>query len=78
VHAPSLEDLYGSPVPLTDGRVVIADDAYIRDSILFPERDIAVGYSPIMPSFRNLIGEDDLVKLIEYIKYRHAKAKVQP
>jgi cytochrome c oxidase subunit 2 len=78
VHAPSLEDLYGSPVPLSDGRVVIADDAYIRDSILFPEKDIAAGYSSIMPSFRNLIGEDDLVKLIEYIKYRHAKAEVQP
>jgi cytochrome c oxidase subunit 2 len=78
VHAPSLEDLYGSPVPLSDGRVVIADDAYIRDSILFPERDIAAGYPAVMPSFRNLLGEDDLVRLVEYIKFRHAKAEVRP
>jgi cytochrome c oxidase subunit II len=78
VHAPSLEDLYGKPVPLADGRMVIADDAYIRDSILFPERDIAAGYKPIMPSFRNLLDEDDLVRLIEYIKFRHAKAEVRP
>jgi cytochrome c oxidase subunit 2 len=78
VHAPSLEDLYGKPVPLADGRMVIADDAYIRDSILFPERDVAVGYKPIMPSFRNLLDEDDLLRLVEYIKFRHAKAEVRP
>jgi cytochrome c oxidase subunit II len=78
IHAPSLEDLYGSPVPLSDGRVVIADDTYIRDSILFPERDVAAGYQPLMPSFRNVLGEDDLLRLIEYIKFRHAKAEVRP
>jgi cytochrome c oxidase subunit 2 len=78
IHAPSLQDLYGSPVPLSDGRVVIADDAYIRDSILFPDRDIAAGYPPSMPSFQNVLDEDDLVRLIEYIKFRHAKAEVRP
>jgi cytochrome c oxidase subunit 2 len=68
VHAPKLEGVYGSPVPLQDGRVVIADDQYIRDSILLPRRDIAAGYPPIMPSFQGQISEEDLLKLITYIK----------
>ena len=36
--------LYGKPVHLSDGRTVTADDAYLRDSILQPARDIVDGY----------------------------------
>lgn len=68
VHAPSLDGLYGRPVPLQDGSIVTADDRYIRDSILQPRRQIAAGYPPIMPSFAGQIGEDDVLKLIAYIK----------
>ena len=68
VRAPSLIGLYGSPVPLADGVIVTADDAYIRDSILMPKKQIVAGYSPIMPSFAGQIGEEDLLKLIAYIK----------
>ena len=68
VHAPKLEGLFGRPVPLEDGRTVIADDRYIRDSILKPKSEIAAGYPPVMPSFAGQIGEDDLLKLVAYIK----------
>lgn len=68
VHAPSLAGVYGSPVPLSDGSVIVADERYVRDSILFPASQVAAGYAPIMPSFRNLLGEDDIVKLVAYIK----------
>lgn len=68
VHAPSLAGLYGSPVPLVGGGVVIADDRYIRDSILLPSSQVAAGYKPIMPTFSNILGEDDLLKLIAFIK----------
>ena len=68
VHAPKLEGIYGRPVPLSDGRTVIADDQYIRDSILLPRKDIAAGYAPIMPSFQGQVTEEDLLKLISYIK----------
>ena len=36
VRAPALAGLYGSPVTLADGRMVTADDRYIRDCILLP------------------------------------------
>jgi cytochrome c oxidase subunit 2 len=67
VRAPSLAGLYGSPVPLSDGSIVIADDRYIRDSIMYPKQQIVASYEPIMPSFANVIPEDDLVRLVAYI-----------
>ncbi|HET7883462.1 MAG TPA: cytochrome c oxidase subunit II [Acetobacteraceae bacterium] len=68
VRAPSLAGLYGSPVPLSDGSTVTADDRYIRDSILFPRQQVVASYQPVMPSFKGVIGEEDLLKLVAYIK----------
>lgn len=68
VRAPPLAGLYNSPVPLSDGTVVTADDRYIRDSILMPEKQIVASYAPVMPSFSGQINEEDLLKLIAYIK----------
>ena len=68
VRAPRLAGLYGSHVPLSDGTVVPADDRYIRDSILMPEKQLVASYAPVMPSFAGQIGEEDLLKLIAYIK----------
>jgi cytochrome c oxidase subunit 2 len=68
VHAPSLAGLYGRRVPLQNGQVVVADDQYIRDSILMPQAQIAAGYPPIMPTFQNVLSEDQVLKLVAYIK----------
>ncbi len=68
VHAPRLQGLYGRPVPLADGQIVTADERYLRDSILLPQKEIAAGYEPIMPTFQGRIGEDELFELIAYIK----------
>jgi cytochrome c oxidase subunit 2 len=68
VHAPPLEGLYGKPVPLSDGTFVTADDKYLRDSILLPRSQIAAGYEPVMPSFEGRVSEDQLLRLVVYIK----------
>ncbi len=68
VHAPPLWGLFGSPVPLASGQVIVADEGYIRDSILLPKKDVAAGYEPIMPSFKNRVSEEQLVQLVAYIK----------
>lgn len=73
VRAPTLAGLYGSPVPLSDGSTIIADDRYIRDSILYPRQQIVASYQPVMPSFNGVIGEDDLLKLVSYIETLGAK-----
>jgi cytochrome c oxidase subunit 2 len=68
VRAPPLEGLYGKPVPLQDGTIVIADDRYIRDSILLPNSQVTAGYAPQMPSFAGRVNEDELIRLVAYIK----------
>jgi cytochrome c oxidase subunit II len=71
VHAPRLEGVFGRPVPIQEGRevhFVKADASYIRDSILRPKAQIVAGYEPVMPSFQDQINEQDLLKIIAYIK----------
>ena len=66
----NLQELYGldKPVPLQDGSIVVADERYIRDSILLPRSQVAAGYVPLMPSFAGRISEDELIRLVAYIK----------
>lgn len=68
IRAPDLSGIYGKPQPLSDGSTVIVDDAYIRDSILQPKKQIVAGFEPIMPSFAGQIEEGDILKLIAFIK----------
>lgn len=68
VHAPPLAGLYGGVVRLQNGRTVIADKRYIRDSILLPASQVVAGYEPLMPSFAGQINEEDLSKIIAYIQ----------
>jgi cytochrome c oxidase subunit 2 len=67
-RAPILAGLPGRTVRLQDGRTVIADDGYIRESILDPQARIVAGYQPIMPTFKDQLSEDDLIQLLTYIK----------
>jgi cytochrome c oxidase subunit 2 len=66
--APPLLGLYGKPVKLSDGSTVVADDAYLRESILYPSAKIVAGYPPIMPTFKGQVTEEQLLQLIAYIK----------
>ena len=68
VHAPSLHNLFGRPVPLSNSSTVVADAAYIRDSILDPNKQVVAGYAAIMPSFAGLVSESDVMNLVAYIQ----------
>jgi cytochrome c oxidase subunit 2 len=67
-RGPSYYGVYGSQVKLADGSTVLADDNYIRESILQPNAKIVAGYQPIMPSFQGLVTEDQILALTAYIK----------
>jgi cytochrome c oxidase subunit 2 len=67
-RCPSLEGLFGKTVQLANGAKVVADEAYIRESILHPAAKIVAGYQPVMPTFQGLVTEDGVLQLIEYIK----------
>jgi cytochrome c oxidase subunit 2 len=71
-NAPKLEGVYGGKVPIMkDNKEVVfvdADDRYIRDSVLLPKSEVVAGYEPIMPSFKDVIPEEDLLKILAYIR----------
>jgi cytochrome c oxidase subunit 2 len=67
-RGPALEGLHMKPVALADGSTVIADDAYLRESILRPATKVVAGYQPIMPPFEGQIDEEGVLHLIAYIK----------
>ncbi|HYL80606.1 MAG TPA: hypothetical protein VEU07_07325, partial [Candidatus Acidoferrum sp.] len=69
--------VFGNPVKLTTGQTVIADEAYIRESILDPPAKIVAGYQPIMPPFKGQVSEDQLVQLLAYIKSLAAEQKAK-
>jgi cytochrome c oxidase subunit 2 len=60
--------VYGHPVHLNDGRTIIADDAYVRESILDPKAKVVAGFQPIMPSFQGQVDEEGILALISYIR----------
>jgi cytochrome c oxidase subunit 2 len=68
VHAPDLTGLIGRIVHFADGRSLMADESYVRDSILLPKRDVVAGFEPIMPSFAGQITEEDIAAIIQYIR----------
>jgi cytochrome c oxidase subunit 2 len=70
VHAPSLNGLARRLVHLSDGREIVADANYLRDSILLPDKDIVAGFAPVMPSYQGQLDEEDLSALIAYIQSR--------
>jgi len=67
-RGPNLAGIFGRPVLLDDGRTLVADENYIRESILNPGAKIVAGFKPIMPSFQGQVSEDDLMALVAYIK----------
>ena len=67
-RGPLLNGLIGRTVRLQSGQSIVADEAYIRESILNPSAKITAGYQPIMPTFQGLVTEEQLLELIEYVK----------
>lgn len=68
-RCPPLRNVYGRPVQLEDGRTVLADEAYVRESILNPNAKIVAGYKKdIMPSFDGQVSEEGLLQLLAFVK----------
>jgi cytochrome c553 len=69
--APTFLDLAGSQVELADGTKVTADDTYLLESILLPDKKIVKGFAPGYMSSRVAPGQITAAQakaLIAYIK----------
>lgn len=67
-RGPVLDGLFGRTVELQGGGTVVADESYIRESIVNPQARILAGYQPMMPTFQGLISEEGLLQLVAYVK----------
>ena len=67
-RGPTLAGLFRREQQLEGGQKVIADEAYIKESITNPQAKIVAGFGPIMPTFQGQVTEDQLIQLIAFIK----------
>ena len=67
-RAPVLNGIFGKAVPLASGGTALADENYIRESILTPAAKVVAGYQPIMPTFKGTITEEELMLLVGYVR----------
>lgn len=65
---PSFKESYGNKRPLADGTIVDANEDYIRNSILYPKKQVVAGYQPVMPSYKGQLSDDDIASIIAYLK----------
>lgn len=77
-RGPDLAGLAGTTVKLTGGGTALADESYLRESIVTPSAKVVEGYQPIMPTFQGLVSEEQLLQLVAYVQSLKAPAGTQP
>jgi cytochrome c oxidase subunit 2 len=75
-RAPMLWGLFGKTVLLSDGQTAVADETYIRESIVNPAAKVVTGYQPIMPTYRGQLSEEEIIQLIRYVQSMKAPPAV--
>jgi cytochrome c oxidase subunit 2 len=71
-----LAGVFGTTVVLQGGAKIVADEAYLRESVLRPSAKIVAGYRTQMPTFQGQITEEGLLEIIAYIKSLGPKERV--
>lgn len=77
-RGPVLDDVFGNPVKLETGGTVLADEAYVRESILNPVAKVVQGYQPVMPTYQGQINEEGVMQLMAYIKSLSKERSKEP
>ena len=67
-QGPSWKGLFGSTRQFVDGTSAVADANYIRESILEPQNKVVAGFEPVMPTYKGLLRDREILGVIEYIK----------
>lgn len=65
---PTFQGLWRAERVMESGETLIADENYIRESILEPNAKITRGYQPVMPSYAGSLNDRQIDAIIEYIK----------
>lgn len=68
VEGPALRGVFGRERRLSDGSVVVADEDYVRRTIIEWDRPVLAGWARTMPSYAGRLREPELNGLIQYVK----------
>jgi hypothetical protein len=65
---PSLYGIYGKNRQLSNGKIVKADDNYLRNVLYYPNEYNLAGWSQGMPSYKGNLTEDQVLAINAYVK----------
>ncbi|MEX2565115.1 MAG: DUF6797 domain-containing protein [Cyclobacteriaceae bacterium] len=65
---PGVKGLYGAEREFKDGSTAIADEEYLRESIIDPGAKVVKGKEGEMPSFLGVLSDNDIDSIILYFK----------
>ena len=69
LRAPTLVGIFGKKRTFSDGSSLIADEPYLRESIVNPYNHITAGYGQSMPVYtKDQLSEEDILNILAYIK----------
>lgn len=72
IIGPSFKGVWGiTETVVTNGveREILVDEEYVKNSVYNPNADLTKGYNPgLMISYKDLVSEEDLKNIIEYLK----------
>ena len=65
---PTWRNLWYRETTLADGRVLIADEAYLTRSMMDPMLELVQGYAPVMPTYQGLLEPAEVGAILELIR----------
>ncbi|ATB29790.1 cytochrome c oxidase subunit II [Melittangium boletus] len=65
---PTWRGLYRKQERLVGGTTVVADEAYLTESMMQPLEQVVEGFEPVMPSYQGRLEAAEVAALLEYIK----------
>jgi cytochrome c oxidase subunit II len=65
---PTWTDLYMRQGKLTNGKLVVADEAYLTRSMMDPGGEIVAGFQNVMPTYQGRMSPPQVAAIVEYIK----------
>ena len=72
---PTFLNLFGDEVTLRDKKKVVADENYIRESILEPMAKVVGGFDPVMPTYKGQLSEEEISAITAFLKSLSEKGK---
>lgn len=65
---PTFKGSWGNVRQFQDGSEEAMDENYVRNSVLYPQKQIVAGYPPVMPTYKGQLDDDEIGYIIEYLK----------